>query len=133
MMRSVEAWLSCVIIGFSLFYWLVPSEVFLRFHSIRIADGYIYKVREVPWGQVTATWTEKITTPAGKVCPETGASGTSTYEDRRALDGALDEVHYELGGMAECAVPGAIYQSEHRVILGGWLPLRPVRVAYRLP
>lgn len=132
-MRWVETVITTGLILFVVLYASVSSEAFLRFHSIRIDGGEIYKVREVPFGQVTATWTEKITTPGGKVCPETGASGKSTYEDRRNLSGALDEVHYALGGMAPCAVPGAVYQSEHRVILGGWLPLRPVRVAYRLP
>lgn len=132
-MRWIEPWLTLPFIGFAILYASVTSEEFLRFHSIRIAEGQIFKVREVPFGQVTADWTEEITTPDGKVCPAGGASGRSTYEDRRSLMGALDEVHYALGDMALCAVSGAVYQSEHRVILGGWLPLRPVRAAYRIP
>ena len=133
MIRSVETWLSLSLIVFVGLYAAVGSESFLRFHSIRIEGGEIYKVREVPFGPVTAEWTEKITTPEGRVCPAGGAFGRSTYEDRRDLSGVLDEVHYDLGPMASCAVSGAVYQSEHRVILGGWLPLRPLRAAYRIP
>lgn len=133
MIRSVEMWLSLSLIIFFGLYAFVGSDSLLRFHSIRIDGGEIYKVREVPFGTVTAEWTEKITTPDGRVCPAGGAFGRSTYEDRRDLSGALDEVHYDLGDMAPCAVSGAVYQSEHRVILGGWLPLRPVRAAYRIP
>lgn len=131
-MRRIEPWLTLPFIGFAILYASVSSEEFLRFHSIRIADGQIYKIREVPFGSVTAEWTEKITTPEGKVCPSRGSSGRSIYEDRRDLAGALNEVYYDLGEMAPCAVSGAIYQSKHVVVLSGWLPLRPVRVVYRI-
>lgn len=130
MIRSVELWLSLALILFVTLYASISSESFLRFHSVRIEGGQIYKVREVPFGTVTAEWTEKITTPDGRVCPATGSSGRSTYEDRRALSGHIEEVHYALEGMADCLFPGAVYQSEHVVILGGWLPLRPVRTAH---
>jgi hypothetical protein len=125
-MRRVEPWLTLPAILFGVLYASVSSENFLRFHNVRIADGNIYKVREVPYGTVTAEWTEKIVTPEGRVCPPSGSSGRSTYEDRRALAGDIEEVHYSLGEMAKCVVPQAIYSSKHTVILGDWLPLRPV-------
>jgi len=130
MMRSVEPWISLAAVLCAGIYFSISSETFLRFHSIRVADGMIYKIREVPYGTVTAEWTEKITAPDGRVCPASGASGRSTYEDRRVLSGHIEEVHYALDGMADCLFPGAVYQSEHVVILGGLLRLRPVRTAH---
>lgn len=148
MIGSVELWLSLSLIAFVSLYWAVSSEHFLKFHSIRItSDGYIHKIREVPFGPVTAEWEEKIVMPDGKVCPPGGAFGRSTYEDRLTppapggasngepvirADPALpfSEVRYHLGPMAKCVEVGSTYYSSHRVILAGWLKLRPVRVAY---
>jgi len=129
-MNRIEPWLTLPVIAFGLFYASVSSEVFLRFHSVRIEEGNIYKVREVPFGTVTAEWTEKIVTPGGRICPPSGSAGRSTYEDKRAVSGHLEEVYYALGGMAECVEPGSIYSSKHTVILAGLLPLRPVYFVY---
>lgn len=120
---NVTLWLAVAsLVFFALLPMVARSSLFIRPVSVVFEGGDLLLVRELPFGPVMARWHDEIFVPALGI--ECEASGENLY-DERPFNTARFPVPRS---MVRCLdAPGVkVMTSEWRVILWGWIPLRPV-------
>lgn len=119
-------WISLVAVLLAVGWIAVPSSVFLRPVAFDVQADMVRFVRETPFGTVQGEWFSEITLIDGNGLEcNSGEYRAATYQ---AIEG--DAVSYRLQDWARpCLDAGPPYfvSNSRRIILFGFLPLRPVR------
>ncbi|NOD65749.1 hypothetical protein [Ruegeria sp. HKCCD6109] len=104
--------------------WLfVPSTLFVNPISMTLKGDQVRFVRETPYGTVQARWRSEITLIGDGFECNSGRWQEATYQEIKG-----NTVTYRIGDWAnDCleAGPPFFLRTTRKVILFGWLPLRP--------